>query len=106
MISLLSAVTRIACRQMTPLHLNALHASVEQASCLSARHDWVAAKLGLGPHDGQPLAGEMSGRLAYGTDTGVTFWPLPRAWTRHGGSDAEDLTRRPRRRQARRLRTV
>jgi hypothetical protein len=44
MIPLLSAVTRIACRQMTPLHLNALHASVEQASCLSARHDWVAAK--------------------------------------------------------------
>ena len=44
MIPLLSAVTRIACGQMTPLHLNALHASVEQASCLSARHDWVAAK--------------------------------------------------------------
>jgi FCD domain len=40
MISLLSAATRIACRQMTPQHLNALHASVEQASCLSARHDW------------------------------------------------------------------
>jgi hypothetical protein len=29
---------------MNSLHLNALHASVEQASCLSARHDWVAAK--------------------------------------------------------------
>lgn len=41
MISLLSAVTRIACRQMTPQHLNALHASVEQASCLSARPDWA-----------------------------------------------------------------
>ena len=40
MISLLSAATRIACRQMTPQHLNALNASVEQASCLSARHDW------------------------------------------------------------------
>jgi DNA-binding GntR family transcriptional regulator len=40
MISLLSAATRIACRQMTPEHLNALHASVERASCLSARHDW------------------------------------------------------------------
>ncbi len=40
MISLLSAVTRIACRQMTPQHLNALYASVEQASCLSARPDW------------------------------------------------------------------
>jgi DNA-binding GntR family transcriptional regulator len=40
MIPLLSAATRIACRQMTPQHLNALHASVEQASRLSARHDW------------------------------------------------------------------
>jgi DNA-binding GntR family transcriptional regulator len=40
MIALLSAATRIACRQMTPQHLNALHASVEQASCLSASHDW------------------------------------------------------------------
>jgi DNA-binding GntR family transcriptional regulator len=40
MISLLSAATRIACGQLTPEHLNALHASVEQASCLSARHDW------------------------------------------------------------------
>ena len=39
-ISALSAATRIACRQMTPQHLNALHASVERASCLSARHDW------------------------------------------------------------------
>jgi DNA-binding GntR family transcriptional regulator len=36
MISLLSAATRIACRRMTPEHLNALHASVERASCLSA----------------------------------------------------------------------
>ena len=40
MISLLSAATRIACRQMTPQQLNALHASVEEASCLSARPDW------------------------------------------------------------------
>jgi GntR family transcriptional regulator, transcriptional repressor for pyruvate dehydrogenase complex len=40
MIPLLSAATRIACRQMTLQHLNALHASVERASCLSARHDW------------------------------------------------------------------
>jgi DNA-binding GntR family transcriptional regulator len=40
MISLLSAATRIACRQMTSQHLNALHASVERASGLSARHDW------------------------------------------------------------------
>jgi DNA-binding GntR family transcriptional regulator len=40
MISLLSAATRIACRQMTPQQLNALHASVERASGLSARYDW------------------------------------------------------------------
>jgi len=40
MISLLSIATRAACEQMTPQHLNALHASVEQASCLSARPDW------------------------------------------------------------------
>jgi DNA-binding GntR family transcriptional regulator len=40
MISLMSAATRMACRQMTPQHLNALHASVERASGLSARHDW------------------------------------------------------------------
>jgi DNA-binding GntR family transcriptional regulator len=40
LISLLSGATRIACQQMTPQHLNALHASVEQASCLSARPDW------------------------------------------------------------------
>ena len=40
MTSLLSAATRIACRRMTPQHLNALHASVERASCLSGRHDW------------------------------------------------------------------
>jgi GntR family transcriptional regulator, transcriptional repressor for pyruvate dehydrogenase complex len=40
MIPLLSAATRVACRQMTPQHLSALHASVERASFLSARHDW------------------------------------------------------------------
>jgi DNA-binding GntR family transcriptional regulator len=40
MISLLLVATRTACQQMTPQHLNALHASVEQASCLSARPDW------------------------------------------------------------------
>ena len=40
MISLLSAATRIACGKMTPQHLNALYASVEQASCLPARPDW------------------------------------------------------------------
>jgi len=34
MIPLLSAATRIACGRMTAQHLNALHASVEQASCL------------------------------------------------------------------------
>jgi hypothetical protein len=36
----LSAVTRIACRQMTPQHLDALHASGGQACCLPARHHW------------------------------------------------------------------
>jgi DNA-binding FadR family transcriptional regulator len=40
LISLQSAATRIACKRMTAEHLNALHASVEQASCLSARLDW------------------------------------------------------------------
>jgi DNA-binding GntR family transcriptional regulator len=39
LISLQSAV-RIACQRMTAQHLNALQASVEQASCLSARQDW------------------------------------------------------------------
>ena len=40
MISVLSAATRIACRQMTAEHLDAMHASVEQASGLPARPDW------------------------------------------------------------------
>lgn len=40
LISLQSAAIRIACQRMTAQHLNALHASVEQASCLSARPDW------------------------------------------------------------------
>jgi GntR family transcriptional regulator, transcriptional repressor for pyruvate dehydrogenase complex len=40
MISLLLGATHIACRQMTRQHLNALTASVDQASCLSARPDW------------------------------------------------------------------
>jgi hypothetical protein len=39
MISLLSGATHIACRQLTAQHLNALHASVDQASCLAARPD-------------------------------------------------------------------
>jgi hypothetical protein len=36
LISLQSAATRIACQRMTAQHLNALHASVEQASCAAA----------------------------------------------------------------------
>lgn len=40
MISVLSAATRIACRQMTLQHLDALQASLEQASGLPARPDW------------------------------------------------------------------
>lgn len=50
LILLLSVATRIACVQMTRPHLDALHARVEQASCLSARHDWerkAAAHAGL-----------------------------------------------------------
>ena len=39
-ISVLSDATHIACRRMTPQHLNALYASVDQASCLPARPDW------------------------------------------------------------------
>ena len=40
MISVVSAATRIACKQMTLQHLDALQASLEQASGLSARPDW------------------------------------------------------------------
>jgi GntR family transcriptional regulator, transcriptional repressor for pyruvate dehydrogenase complex len=40
MVSLLSVATRVACQRMTPRFLGALHASVEQASCLPARPDW------------------------------------------------------------------
>ena len=36
-ISVVSAATRMACRQMTLQHLDALHASLEQASGLPAR---------------------------------------------------------------------
>jgi hypothetical protein len=40
MISLLSDATRIACGHVTPQHLNALHASVDQAAGTPARPDW------------------------------------------------------------------
>ena len=40
LISLQSAASRIACMRMTAQQVKAVHASVEQASCLSARHDW------------------------------------------------------------------
>src|SRR5690349_22942377 len=39
-ISVVSAATRVACRQMTLQHLDALQASLEQASGLPARPDW------------------------------------------------------------------
>jgi hypothetical protein len=39
-IAVVSAATRIACRQMTMQHLDALQASLEQASGLPARPDW------------------------------------------------------------------
>lgn len=41
-ISLLSDATRIACKQVKPQHLLALHASVDQASRTPARPDWEA----------------------------------------------------------------
>jgi len=74
MISVLAAVTRIACGQLTPEHLDALHASVERASCLSARHDWqrkstVHAELFTmlgdvtGDHDLARLVRSAAGRL-------------------------------------------
>jgi hypothetical protein len=40
MISLLADATRIACGHVTPQHLNALHASVDQAAGTPARPDW------------------------------------------------------------------
>ena len=40
MISVVSAATRIACRRMTLQHLDALQASLEQASGLPAKPDW------------------------------------------------------------------
>jgi len=39
-ISVVSAATRLACRQMTWQHLDALQASLERASGLPARPDW------------------------------------------------------------------
>jgi len=74
LISLQSAATRIACQRMTAQQLSALHASVEQASCLSARHDWgrkatAHAELFnlLGDSTGDPelalLAGSATGWL-------------------------------------------
>jgi DNA-binding GntR family transcriptional regulator len=84
LISLLSAATRLACRQMTSQHLNALHASVEQASCLSARHDWerkAAAHAELftmlgdltGDRDLARLVSSAAGRLQ---DLAVTVGPV------------------------------
>jgi len=74
MIFLLSGATRIACRQMTSQHLDALHASVDQASSLSARPDWerkAAAHLELfailgdltGDSDLARLVSSAAGRL-------------------------------------------
>jgi len=84
MISPLSAATRLACRQMTPQHLNALHASVERASCLSARHDWerkaaahgeLFTMLGdlTGDRDLARLVSSAAGRLQ---DLAVTVGPV------------------------------
>jgi GntR family transcriptional regulator, transcriptional repressor for pyruvate dehydrogenase complex len=73
-ISVLSAVTRLACTQMTPQHLGALHASVELASGLPARPDWARkasthaelfSVLGdlAGDGDLAPLVSPAAGRL-------------------------------------------
>ena len=73
-ISVLSAVTRIACTQMTPQHLDALHASVQQAAGLPARPDWARKAtthaelfnvLGALAGDGDlaPLVSPAAGRL-------------------------------------------
>jgi GntR family transcriptional regulator, transcriptional repressor for pyruvate dehydrogenase complex len=73
-ISVLSAVTRMACTQMTPQHLDALHASVELASGLPARPDWARkatthaelfSVLGdlAGDGDLVPLVSPAAGRL-------------------------------------------
>jgi hypothetical protein len=40
MVVLLSVAAHVACQQLTPPYLDALHASVERASCLPARPDW------------------------------------------------------------------
>lgn len=68
LISLQSAATRIACQRMTAQHLDALQASVEQASCLSARHDWgrkatAHAELFnlLGDSTGDPVLAQLVG---------------------------------------------
>jgi GntR family transcriptional regulator, transcriptional repressor for pyruvate dehydrogenase complex len=73
-ISVLSAVTGMACTQMTPQHLDALHASVELASGLPARPDWARkatthaelfSVLGdlAGDGDLAPLVSPAAGRL-------------------------------------------
>jgi DNA-binding GntR family transcriptional regulator len=61
LISLLSVATCIACQQMTPRHLNALHASVEKASSLPARPDWQRKAT---------AHAELFGMLADATDDG------------------------------------
>jgi hypothetical protein len=40
LIRVCAAAARVACRQMTPRYLKALHDSVEQACCLPSRFDW------------------------------------------------------------------
>jgi GntR family transcriptional regulator, transcriptional repressor for pyruvate dehydrogenase complex len=73
-ISVLSAVTHMACTQMTPQHLDALHASVELAFGLPPRPDWARkatthaelfSVLGdlAGDGDLAPLVSPAAGRL-------------------------------------------
>jgi GntR family transcriptional regulator, transcriptional repressor for pyruvate dehydrogenase complex len=84
LILLLSVATRIACKRMTPEHLEALNASVERASCLSARYDWERKATAhaelfnmLGHSTGDvvlaPLVSSTAGRLH---DLVVTVGPV------------------------------
>jgi DNA-binding GntR family transcriptional regulator len=84
MVSLLSVAARAACQQMTPRYLDALHASVEQASCLPARPDWerkaaahaeLFTMLGVLTGDGD-LARLMSSATGRLQDLVVTVGPV------------------------------
>jgi GntR family transcriptional regulator, transcriptional repressor for pyruvate dehydrogenase complex len=82
-ISLLSDATHIACGRMTSQHLDALHTSVDQASCLPARPDWgrkatahleLFAILGASTGDCD-LAGQVSSAARRLHDLTLTIGP-------------------------------